>query len=85
MGDWFAGFSGLESVFLVCAIVGGTIFVIRMVLQFMGVFDDVDADFDHPGDVHDVHMDSDVGFTLLTFQGLQARRIRASEQGGEYA
>jgi membrane protein implicated in regulation of membrane protease activity len=61
MIEWFASHNGLEQVFLLSAIVGGLILVLRLILMVAGL--------DHHGDVH---LDSDVGFQALTIQGLSA-------------
>jgi membrane protein implicated in regulation of membrane protease activity len=75
--DWGA----MEKIFLICALVGGSLFVIRLVLMFFGG----DTDFD--GDVGDVDIDvdadmdvdsdidgagPDISFKLLSFQGFTA-------------
>ncbi|RKY06335.1 MAG: hypothetical protein DRP66_09035 [Planctomycetota bacterium] len=78
--------SGLEKIFAVCAIVGGVLFIIRLVLQFMGGDFDVDgadgldgldgvdgldgADIDADFDA-DIG-DTDYSFKLISFQGLTA-------------
>ena len=76
------GMTGLDKLFLACAVFGGILLAIRMVLQFVGGGDgDVDGDVDVGMDV-DVDADMDVGdgdvsiadsgasFRLLTLQGL---------------
>jgi len=75
----FNSLTGLEKLFAVCAVIGGTLFVIRLVLQFMGLHDhDMGADVDGAGidaaDAgHDVGMgDSDISFKLLSLQGVTA-------------
>lgn len=67
--------SGLEKIFAVCAVVGGVLFIIRLVLQFMGGDFDVDvadgldgADADFDADIGD----TDYSFKLISFQGLTA-------------
>jgi membrane protein implicated in regulation of membrane protease activity len=62
MIEWFASHNGLEQVFLLSAIVGGLILVLRLILMVVGL--------DHHG--ADVHVDSDAGFQALTIQGLSA-------------
>jgi membrane protein implicated in regulation of membrane protease activity len=62
MMEWFASHNGLEQVFLLSAIVGGLILVLRLILMVAGL--------DHHG--ADVHVDSDAGFQALTIQGLSA-------------
>ncbi len=65
--------SGLEKFFATCAIIGGILFVFRLVMQFTG------ADADTDGDVGDIDVDSDIqggdtdiSFRVLSFQGLTA-------------
>ena len=36
LAEMFEGYSGLEKVYLLCAIVGGVLFIIRLILQFVG-------------------------------------------------
>jgi membrane protein implicated in regulation of membrane protease activity len=43
MNELFSGFTALDKVFLVCAFVGGTLFVIRLGFQFLGMTHDLDA------------------------------------------
>lgn len=65
-------FSGLEIFFLICACVGGGLFIIRFVIQlFLG--GDADADVDiQVGHADVTHVDADASFKLLTLQGLTA-------------
>lgn len=81
MTEFFSDFGLLDNIFLVCAAVGGTIFLVRLVLQLIGASHDVDPDvqadvsFDHDGGVDhadEVHADSDAGFKMLTIQGMTA-------------
>jgi membrane protein implicated in regulation of membrane protease activity len=62
MIEWFASHNGLEQLFLLGAIVGGLILVLRLILMVAGL--------DHHGT--DVHMDSDAGFQALSIQGISA-------------
>jgi membrane-bound ClpP family serine protease len=65
-------FSGLEILFLICAAIGGGLFVSRFILQLAGAHDagvDTDLEVGH-ADVD--HLDADVSFKLLTLQGLTA-------------
>jgi membrane protein implicated in regulation of membrane protease activity len=62
MMEWFASHNGLEQLFLLSAIVGGLILVLRLILMVAGL--------DHHG--AEVHVDSDAGFQALTIQGLSA-------------
>ena len=80
--------SGLELLFVSCAIVGGTLFILRLILMFMGHVGDADVDghvdFDGMHDVGGVDVDgghdfaghdvsdSDVSFKLLSLQGITA-------------
>jgi hypothetical protein len=74
----FDGYTGLERFFGYCALFGGLFLVLRFLLQMMG-FAGHDADttsFDsNPADVgpvHDGHHGGDVGFKLVSVQGLTA-------------
>ncbi len=79
MEQVFGGMTGLEKFFLVCALFGGVLFVIRMVMQFIGGFGDVDTEID-AGEDADVDIgaaegeaaieDSTASFKLLTLQGI---------------
>lgn len=69
----------LEYFFIACAVLGGALFLVRVILMFIGAgHDDVDgAGID--GDVHDmsdVHhgeiQDSDISFKVLSLQGITA-------------
>ena len=79
MGDYLASLSGLEKIFLACAVFGGGLFVLRTILMLAG-FGDSDSDTD-AGDVHDLddhlddldhatHSGADAGLRILTIQGL---------------
>ncbi|MCH8333973.1 NfeD family protein [Candidatus Sumerlaeota bacterium] len=64
--DW----SGLDTFYLFCAVAGGIVFLLRCLLMLFGLGD---ADVDVPGldsGGGDVIGDSDVGFRLLSIQGL---------------
>ena len=68
--------TGLEWVFLSCAVVGGTVFILRMILLFMGIGDveaDVDVEIDMEVDIGGSDI-SDTGgsFELLSVQGITA-------------
>jgi len=73
MNEFFESLTILEKVFFVCAAVGGILFMIRLLLQFIGhdsdMFHDVDG-FHTDGLDADGDIDSDASFKLLTFQGL---------------
>lgn len=78
--------SAMERVFIVCAALGGCLFVVRMLLMFisglghgdvMGGGGDADAGGGDAGSGGDAHhgggaTDSDVSFKALSFQGLTA-------------
>ena len=73
----FDDYVGMEWFFLLCAVIGGTLFMIRLVLQFVGgdtdmdVDGDIDIDVDMDGDIDaDAGGDSDVSFRLLSLQGI---------------
>jgi membrane protein implicated in regulation of membrane protease activity len=79
--DIISSLSGLEKVFAVCAVIGGTLFIIRLILQFAGLQGhdvgggaDVSAmDAAHGAGGTDVHSgDSDMSFKLLSLQGITA-------------
>ena len=80
---FLSDYSSLEKFFAVCAAVGGLLFVIRLILQFVGGdsdagdmdFDaDFDVDVDAPdvGDGADFDSDTDLSFKALSFQGITA-------------
>ncbi|MBU0680301.1 MAG: hypothetical protein KKD73_02655 [Proteobacteria bacterium] len=66
----FADFNGLEIFFLICAIIGGFFVLFKLVMQFIG--GDADTDGGLSGDLDTEHVDSDVGFRLLSMHGLSA-------------
>jgi len=69
----YSGNSALGPLFALCAIVGGALFVIRLLLQFLGLAGDVnvpDASDVLNGDVHSAEVDA--GFKWLSLQGLTA-------------
>ena len=84
MPTFITQFSGIEKLYLVCAVFGGILFVVRLALQFMGGdsggdYDagaadmadiDVDTGFaEHAGgDIDDAYL----SFKILSFQGLTA-------------
>jgi len=84
MPTFASEFSGIEKLYLVCAVIGGILFVVRLVLQFVG--GDGGGDYDAGGaDIADIDVDGDVGghldgdmhdaylsFKILSFQGLTA-------------
>ena len=70
MNEWWSSLSGLERMFLLCAVAGGTGFVIRTVMFFFGLAGDVDAD--GPAMGGEGLGDSDVSFHFLSLHGLTA-------------
>ncbi|MFZ5564802.1 MAG: NfeD family protein [Thermodesulfobacteriota bacterium] len=73
MGEWFTRLNGVEYFFLVCAFIGAIFVVIRIILMISGFGDGADSDMDmggHDADMH--HADSDVGFKILSIQGLSS-------------
>jgi len=65
-----SAFSGLELFFIICAVIGGGLFIVRFLIQLFGGTDtDADLQVGH-ADVD--HVDADVSFKLLTLQGLTA-------------
>ncbi len=77
MSETFSNLNGLEILFLVCAAIGAVFLLIRLILLSVGGgvdhdvgFDLSDSGGDAPLDLH--HVDSDVGFTILSVHGLSA-------------
>jgi len=68
----FANFNGLEMFFLACAIFGGFFVVVKLILQFIGGDADTGADGISDIDIDTEHVDSDIGFRLLSMHGLSA-------------
>lgn len=68
----FSDFNGLEIFFLACAIIGGFFVIMKLVLQFVGSDTDTDIGVDSSTDIDTEHVDSDVGFRLLSIHGLSA-------------
>ena len=68
----FSDFNGLEIFFLLCAIIGGFFVVVKLVLQFIGGDAGTDVSLDSDIDIGTEHVDSDVGFRLLSLHGLSA-------------
>ncbi len=78
MGEWFVALPGLEKTFFLCAVAGGALFLIRLVMQFLGGDTDAIPD-DIPDDIAadaafdiEVMGDSDASFQMLSFQGITA-------------
>jgi membrane protein implicated in regulation of membrane protease activity len=68
----FADFNGLEMFFLACAIIGGFFVVVKLVLQFLGGETDTGSGADVDVNIDTDHVDSDIGFRLLSMHGLSA-------------
>jgi membrane protein implicated in regulation of membrane protease activity len=68
MEAFYNSLSPVQKVFLFCALVGGIIFIIRMILMVVGLSDHDahDGGLDHS----DGHVDSDVSFKLFSLHGL---------------
>ncbi len=65
-------FTGLEFFFLICALIGGGLFLARLIIQLFGgstADGDIELEVGH-SDV--AHTDVDASFKLLTLQGLTA-------------
>lgn len=84
MGAFFESLNAVEKIFFICAVLGGVMFILRLLLSLFGG-DHHDADMGgdvHGGfdvhdvqdvqDVHDGHHDSDASFKILSLQGLTA-------------
>ena len=80
MGAFFESLSAVEKIFFICAVLGGVMFILRLLLSLFGGHHDADmgGDVDGGFDVHDVHdvhdapHDSDASFKILSLQGLTA-------------
>ena len=72
MGDYFSQYNGVETFFLICAVVGGIFVIIKFIMQLIGLDHD-GANFDLDG--HDIdldHADSDAGFHALSLLGISS-------------
>ena len=71
MAAYFTQLNGVEIFFLVCAVIGGAFVIIRFIMLLVGL-DHGGSDHagvgGHAADGH--HADSDVGFKLLSLQGI---------------
>jgi membrane-bound ClpP family serine protease len=65
-------FDGTEIFFLICASVGGFFVVVKMFFQFLGGDSDTHIDTDMQIDSGSGHVDSDIGFKLLSLHGLSS-------------
>ena len=74
LAELFESYSGLEKVYLLCALFGGVVFILRLILQFIGGdagdtdldIDGVDGDMDFDGG------DTDYSFKVLSLQAITA-------------
>ena len=71
MGEFFNRLDAVGVFFLICAVVGGIFVLIRFVLMLIGLDHGVAGDISHGAhDFDGHHADSDVGFKLLSLQGI---------------
>ncbi len=77
MGVFFDSLNAMEKVFFICAIVGGLVFLIRLILSLLGAHHgDIDigghdVDFGgHDSGFTDHHGDSDSSFKAVSIQGI---------------
>jgi len=82
----FLGFDGLDAAFVVCALIGGLLYLGWLVLQFVGADGGSDVDMDVDVGGGHVHLDSgsieastaevsgtaDISFTMMSFQGISS-------------
>lgn len=61
MMEWFASHDSIEQMFLLCALLGGTILILRLILTVAGI----DG---HDGDFEAQHASTEHGFQILTIQ-----------------
>ena len=64
MTDWYSSLTTLQQIFTIFAIIGSILFLIQLVLMFIGGDMDSDADVDVDGDVDmggDAELDADAG------------------------
>ncbi len=74
------GLSWIEIIYWAATVIGGTLFILRTLLMFAGglgegdldLGHDFDADLDTHFDIETDHLDTDVGFKLLSLQGITA-------------
>jgi membrane protein implicated in regulation of membrane protease activity len=64
MANAFSNLNGFELFFLICAIVGGFFVLIRLIMQFIGADAELDTGIDSQ------HVDSDIGFKVLSMHSL---------------
>jgi membrane protein implicated in regulation of membrane protease activity len=73
---WFDGLQGVQTLFAVCAVIGGILLVFRMIAMFVGL-DHAGANLDVGGDLHaggdgGVHHGTDWAFKIFTIQSMSA-------------
>jgi membrane protein implicated in regulation of membrane protease activity len=68
MANAFANLNGFEIFFLLCAIVGGFFVLVKLIMQFIGADAEIDTDLDAGIDAQ--HVDSDIGFKVLSMHSL---------------
>ena len=68
----FSNFNGLEMFFLACAIIGGFFVLVKLIMQFVGSDTHTGVGADTDIGVSAEHVDSDVGFRVLSMHGLSA-------------
>jgi len=68
----FSDFNGLELFFVACAGIGGFFVLIKLVLQFIGGDSHSDIAQDGGFQIDSDHVDSDIGFRMLSLHGLSA-------------
>jgi len=83
MGAFLDSLTTLQKFFVFCAVIGGVVFLIRLILLFVvgaghdadaggDVGGGADAHFDGGADGHISHGDADTSFTILSLQGVTA-------------
>jgi membrane protein implicated in regulation of membrane protease activity len=75
MSDMFSNLNTIETFYMICAATGGSVFFVKLLLQFLGGSMDFDGDVpdaDIDVDIDTTHVDSDVSFKTLTLHGLSA-------------
>jgi membrane protein implicated in regulation of membrane protease activity len=73
MTSFFGGLDGFAIFFLLCALVGGFFVLLRFILQFVGGdVGDAGIEPQLEAELEVQHADSDLGFKLLSLQGLSA-------------
>jgi membrane protein implicated in regulation of membrane protease activity len=71
MAEFFSQYNGVELFFLSCAAIGGFFVLMRFVLLFVGMDHSSHGDMGAgASDIDGHHTDSDIGFKLLSLQGV---------------